>query len=101
MPSQNASGLSIGSSFLVLEVETSVILDDYLISAVCVVMCRKGPEVRRANHTDKLNLPVLIPATGSLRTPCPFPYLETLLVSGLRSVQSGLLPDVSTGKIAC
>lgn len=57
--------------------------------------------MRHANHTDKLNLPVLIPATGSLRTPCPFPYLETLLVSGLRSVQMGLLPDVSTGKTAC
>lgn len=62
---------------------------------------QKGPKVRRVHHTDKLNLPVLIRATGSLRTPCPFPYLETLLVSGLCSVQTGLLPDVSTGKIAC
>lgn len=55
--------------------------------------------MRNANHTDKLNLPVLIPAPESLRTPCPFPYLEALLVSGLHSVQMGLLPDVSTGKI--
>lgn len=75
-------------------------LDNYLISAVCVVMSRKGPEVRCANHTDKVNLPVLIPVPGSLRTHCPFPYLEALLVNGLHSVQMGLLPDVSTGKFA-
>lgn len=63
-------------------------------------MSRKGPEVRHANHKDKINLHVLIPAPGSLRTPCPFPYLEALQVSGLHSVQMGLLPDVSTRKIA-